>query len=152
MFLSYFGRVFKNCVFFWLLDFWKSYAPHAWREEILVWSTVIRLYLLRSVTKILDVLDQPPETPHLLGLLRVCLSPLRRAQRDLEELLGLAKDEEMSATAVSKLAKQGRHVIGPHLEEVIIASRDDMTVLWKDEDVRAKVETHGRAPDGQSRL
>jgi hypothetical protein len=149
-----FGRVFRSW-FFLLSDFWKSYAPHAWREELLVWSTVIRLYLVRSVTKILDVLDHPPETPHLVGLLRVRLSTLRRAQRDLEEVLGLAKDEVMSATAVSKLAKQGRHDLEPHLEEVealIIASRDDMVVLWEDEDVRAKLETHERALNEQSRL
>ena len=153
-----FGRVFKHCVslfLFLLLDFWKSYAPHAWREELLVWSTVIRLYLVRSVIKILDVLDHPPEIPHPVGLLRVRLSPLRRAQRDLEELLGLAKGEEMSATAVSKLAKQGRHGIKPRLKEVvelIITSRNDMVVLWEDNDVRAKLETHERALDEQSRL
>jgi hypothetical protein len=148
-------RVQKLLGFFLLSDFWKAYAPHAWREELLVWSTVIRLYLVRSVTKILDVLDRPPETPHLLGLLRVRLSPLRRAQRDLEELLGLAEGEVMSATAVSKLAKPGRHGTGPRLEEVvelITASRDDMAVLWEDEDVRAKLGTHATALDEQSRL
>jgi hypothetical protein len=148
------GRVFKKCVFL-FLDFWKSYAPEAWREELVVWSIVTRLYLVRSVNKIFDVLAHAPGTPHRVGFLQMRLSPLRRVQCDLEEILGLAKGEEILPIAVSELAKQGRCKIEPHLKgvlELIIASRDDMDVLWRDEDVHAKLETHETRLDGQSKL
>jgi hypothetical protein len=142
------GPVFKMYVL--LLGFQELYARRAWQEERPVWAAVIRLYLVRSVTKILDVLEDAPQTLQRLELLRTRLSTLRCAQRDLEKNFGLAKGEEICATTVSKLAKQGRHNIKPRLEEVaelIIASRGDMSVLWRDEDVRAKLETHGTRID-----
>jgi hypothetical protein len=138
-----------------LSGFQELYARQAWQEERLVWAAVIRLYLVRLVTKILDVLEDAPQTLQHLELPRTRLSTLRFAQRDLEKFLGLDKGEKICATTVSKLAKQGRHDIKPSLEEVaelIIASRDDMSVLWRDEDVRAKLETHGTRIDGQSGL
>jgi hypothetical protein len=52
---------------------------------------VICLYLVRFVTKILNVLDDASETLHRVELLRVRLSPLHRTQQYLEEHLGPAK-------------------------------------------------------------
>jgi hypothetical protein len=52
---------------------------------------VICLYLVRFVTKILDVLDDVSETLSPRRVVHVRLSPLHRTQQYLEEHLGLAK-------------------------------------------------------------
>lgn len=119
-----------------------------------MWSTVIHLDLVRSVVKILDALDDAPDTPHRLRSLRMRLSPLRRAQLDLEKYLGLAEGEEMCNASVPELVKP-KQLHNPGLEEVVrvvIICRDDMGVLWTDDDVRTKLETHGIRLDEDSRL
>jgi hypothetical protein len=139
-----------------LLGFLESYAPRALQEECLVWSTVIRLHLVRSVTKMLDVLDNAPDNHSLhVELLRMRLRPMRSAQLYLENLLGLAKGEEIRSSAVPMLARRGREHLESHLEdaeELILLSRDDVIELWRDEDVRAKLETHGMQVDRHSKL
>ena len=56
------------------------------------WRTVIHLNLVRSVNRILDVLENAPEMERTsrVNLLRMRLSPLCRVQHDLEMHLGLA--------------------------------------------------------------
>ena len=137
-----------------LLGFRELYAWQAWQEERRVWSIVIRLDLVRSVVKILDVLDDAPDIPHHLRSLLFRLSPLRRVQLDLEKHLGLAEGEEMCTTSVPKLVEQ-KQLRNPGLEDsvrLIIMCRDDMAALWKDDDVHAKRETHGIRLDEHCRL
>jgi len=136
-----------------LVGFRESYSWPEWEEERLAWSAIIRLDVVRSVNKILDALDDCPETPCLESL-RLRLGLLRRVQLDLEKHLGLAVGEDISVRTVPKLVKQQQlHDLG--LEEVfrlIIMGRGDMAVLWKDGDVRTKLETHGIRLDEHSRL
>ncbi|KAI0288110.1 guanine nucleotide binding protein, alpha subunit [Russula brevipes] len=130
-----------------LKGFRKLYAPGAWREERLAWRTVIHLDLVRSVNKIVDALGNAPEIPQGVKLLQIRLAPLRRLQRDLEEHLGLAEGEEMRPSAVPRLVKPGQRPKLGHRDpspgeleqavELVIASRDDMATLWKDDGVHA---------------
>ena len=111
------------------------------------------------MNKILDALGKAHRIPEL-DKLRKCLSPLRRAQRDLEKLLGLTEGEEMHPTAIHQFLKQEQQGnIYQHLplEEamtVVILSRDDITVLWGDDNVRVILdsETHGTLLDEHSKL
>jgi len=130
------------------------YAWLAWQEERKVWSTVILLDVIRSVVKILDALADTPGTPHRLRSFLIRLSPLRRAQLDLEKYLGLAKGEEMCETSVPELVKK-MQLHNPSLEDVeklVSICRDDMGVLWTDDDVRTKLEMHEMRLDEHSRL
>jgi len=82
------------------------------------------------------------------------LNPLRRAQLDLEKLLGLSEGEEMCGTSVPELVKrQQLHTsrLG-ELVTLINVCCDDMAELWKDSDVRTKLETYGIQLDEHSRL
>ena len=137
-----------------MVGFQESYTWSVWREERLAWSAIIRLDLVRSVNKILDALDDCPETPRCLESLRFRLGPLRRVQLDLEEHLGLMEDEKMCTDSVPELVKQ-QQLRNPGVEEairLIFMCRGDMAVLWKDDDVRAKLETYGIRLDEHSRL
>ena len=137
-----------------MVGFQESYTWSVWREERLAWSAIIRLDLVRSVNKILDALDDCPETPRCLESLRFRLGPLRRVQLDLEEHLGLMEDEKMCTDSVPELVKQ-QQLHNPGVEEairLIFMCRGDMAVLWKDDDVRAKLETYGIRLDEHSRL
>jgi len=122
-----------------------------WQEERKVWSTAMRLDLVRSVVKILDALDYAPDAPHRLRSFRIHLSPLCHAQHELEKCLGLAWGEEIRATAIPELIKQGQQ----RLEEavaLITMSRDEMAALWRDDYVRANLGTHQRLLDEHSGL
>lgn len=137
-----------------LLDFRESYAWRAWQEERKVWSAAIRFDLVRSVNKILNGLDDARDTPHSLSSLRMRLIPLRRVQLDLEKHLGLSEGEELCTTAVPELAKQ-RQLDNSSLGELVTLIDiccDDMAELWKDDDVRTKLETYGIQLDEHSRL
>lgn len=137
-----------------MVGFRESYAWSVRGEECLAWSAIIRLDLVRSVNKILDALDDCPETPRCLESLRFRLGPLRRVQLDLEEHLGLVEGEKICTTSVSELVKQ-RQLRNPGVEEVvrlIFMCRGDMAVLWKDDDVRTKLETYGIRLDEHFRL
>ncbi|KAH9963796.1 G-protein alpha subunit-domain-containing protein [Russula dissimulans] len=103
------------------------------RELEPIWRAVVRLNLVRSVNKILDALGKAHRAPHV-DKLRKRLSPLHRAQRDLEKHLGLTEGEEMRATAIPQLVQQ---VQLEKAMKVVISSRDDITVLWGDDSVRA---------------
>jgi guanine nucleotide-binding protein subunit alpha len=143
-----------------LLGFRKLYAPEAWREERLAWRAVIYLDLVRSVNKIVDVLGNAPEIPQGVKLLPIRLAPLRHLQRDLEGHLGLAEGEEMRPSTVPRLVKPEQRPKFGHpspggLEqaiELVIASRDDMATLWKDDGVHAVLEMHDARISGHSRL
>jgi hypothetical protein len=121
-----------------LSGFQELYARQACQDKR---SAVIRLNLVRLVNKILDVLDDE--------LLRIRLCPLRRVQCDLEEYLSLVE-----ATATPKLLRQrNQHQrrLGETME-LIIVSRDDIATLWRDDDVRTKLETHQTLLSEHSRL
>ncbi|KAI0256439.1 guanine nucleotide binding protein, alpha subunit [Lactifluus subvellereus] len=123
--------------------FRELYAPRAWREERLVWRSVIHLDLVRSVKKILDALENAPEAPHWIKLPRIRLSPLCHMQRDLEVHLGLAEGEEVHAAAIPELTKQRQHhkpdqrSLAEQVMYLINLSRDDTAALWNDVDVHA---------------
>lgn len=126
-----------------------------------MWRTVIRLDLVRSVNKIVDALDDDAsEISDGVRSSRMRLGLLRRVQRDLEEHLGLTEGEEMRATAITEfVVKQGqqhersdqRSSVEQAIEQVF-ASRDDMVALWRDDGVRAAMDTHGTRLDEDSRL
>jgi len=71
------------------------------RGENLVWRAVVRLNVVRSVGKILGALGKAHEIRlrHVVGP-RKRLTPLRRAQRDLEKHLDLTQGEEMRDTSI----------------------------------------------------
>jgi hypothetical protein len=140
-----------------LLEFRELYAQQACRGESPIWRAVIRLNLVRSVNKILDALGKIHKIPDI-DKIKKRLSSLGRAQRDLEKHLGLTNGEEMRATAIHQLVKQGQqrnfyqHAPLEKATKVVISSRDDITVLWGDDNVRAILETHGTLLDKHSRL
>jgi hypothetical protein len=109
------------------------------------------------VNKILDALGKARRIPDI-DKIRKRLSPLGRAQRDLEKHLGLTDGEEMRATAVHRLLKQEqqrnfyRHSPLEKATKVVISCSDDITVLWGDGNVRAILETHGTHLDEHARL
>ena len=156
------------------------HGRQGWDAERMSWRTVIHLNLVRSVNKILDVLEnaRETETANRMNLLRMRLSPLRRVQRDLETHLGLAGGGEVLAAADSEvfrrstevcirsrlgwaaalgLAKQkinhrGKRSPAEDALEVILMSRDDIAALWGDDDVRAALEVRGLRLEDQSGL
>ena len=94
-------------------DFQLKYAPRAWKQERLVWTTVVQLNLIKNVNSILDVLGQematqntradsttdivPVTDDQLSGkhrVLKLRLAPLRSIQADLERKLGCGALED----------------------------------------------------------
>ena len=89
-------------------DFQLKYAPRAWKQERLVWTTVVQLNLIKNVNNILDALnhemaiqtatraDPAGDTVPAMAdqftekhkILRLRLAPLRGVQTDLERKLG----------------------------------------------------------------
>jgi len=88
-------------------DFQLKYAPRAWKQERLVWTSVVQLNLIRSVNSVLDILNQEMaiQTTARAGstgdvpamddrfsekhkILKLRLAPLRGVQTDLERKLG----------------------------------------------------------------
>jgi hypothetical protein len=160
--------------------FQMLHARQSWEAERMSWRTVIHLNLVRSVNRILDALENAPETETAsrVNLLRMRLSPLRRVQRDLETHLGLAAGDEVHAAADSgvsrrptevclrsrhgwaaalglsrqKINYQGKRSLAEDALEVILGSRDDIAALWGDEDVRAALEVCGLRLEDQSGL
>jgi hypothetical protein len=136
------------------LAFRELYAPRAWEEERLASRIVIYLDLIRCTKRILDVLENAPETPHWVKLLRMRLIPLCCVQRDLETHLGLAEGEEVRvAAAIPEPAKQRQHhkadqcSLVERVIEALVACREDIDALWKHDDVRGVLESHGLRPD-----
>ncbi|KAF9644851.1 G-alpha-domain-containing protein [Thelephora ganbajun] len=100
-------------------NFQLKYAPRAWKQERLVWTTVVQLNLIKNVNSILDVLnhemaiqtttkvdsisnivpaiDEQFSEKH--KILKLRLAPLRGVQTDLERKLGNGRAQ--SASAVS---------------------------------------------------
>lgn len=156
------------------------HARQGWDAERMSWRTVVHLNLVRSVNRILDALDNTPETEtdSRVNLLRMRLSPLRRVQRDLETHLGLAGGDEVYAAADTGvfrrptevslrsrhgwaaalgLARQktnhrGKRSPAEDALEVILMSRDDIASLWGDDDVRAALEMSGLRLEDKSGL
>jgi guanine nucleotide-binding protein alpha-1 subunit len=156
------------------------HARQGWDAERMSWRTVVHLNLVRSVNRILDALENAPETEtgSRMNLLRMRLSPLRGVQRDLETHLGLAGGDEVHAAADTGvfrrptevslrsrhgwaaalgLAKQktnhrGKRSPAEDALEVILMSRDDIAALWGDGDVRASLEMRGLRLEDKSGL
>lgn len=77
-------------------DFQRLYTPSAFREERILWRSVIQLNVVRSVRTIMDALsnarpppidsggedsdDDTPHIPHEMDLLRMRLTPLRHIE------------------------------------------------------------------------
>lgn len=77
-------------------DFQRLYTPTAFREERILWRSVIQLNVVRSVRTIMDALanmrlpptdsagedsdDDTPHIPHEIDLLRMRLTPLRHIE------------------------------------------------------------------------
>jgi hypothetical protein len=132
------------------LAFRELYAPRAWEEERLASRIVIYLDLIRSTKRILNVLENAPETPHWVKLLRMRLIPLCCVQRDLEAHLGLAEGEVVHVAAIiPEPAKRRQHhkadqrSLAERVIEALVACREDMDALWKHDDVRGVLERHG---------
>jgi len=97
-----------------LTDFQLKYAPRAWKQERLVWTTVVQLNLIKNVNNILDALnhemaiqtstrsDSAGDTvPAMVDrftekhkILKLRLAPLRGLQTDLERKLGCGALED----------------------------------------------------------
>lgn len=96
-----------------LSDFQLKYAPRAWKQERLVWTTVVQLNLVKNVNSILDALSQEmaiqatrvDSTSDIIPvinerfsekhkLLKLRLAPLRGIQTDLERKLGSGAFED----------------------------------------------------------
>lgn len=94
-------------------DFQLKYAPRAWKQERLVWKTVVQLNLIKNVNSILDVLGQEmaiqttrvESTSDVVPViddrfsekhkvLKLRLAPLRSIQTDLERKLGSGAFED----------------------------------------------------------
>jgi guanine nucleotide-binding protein alpha-1 subunit len=144
------------------------------------WRTVIHLNLVRSVNRILDALENPPETEtaNRVNLLRMRLGPLRRVQRDLESHLGLAGGDEVHTAADSgifrrpaevclrsrcgwaaalglarqKIHQESKRSLAEEALEVILVSRDDIASLWGDDAIRAALEVRDLRLEDQSGL
>jgi glucose-6-phosphate dehydrogenase assembly protein OpcA len=88
--------------------FQMLYALQGWEAERMSWRPVIHLNLVRSVNRILDALENAPETEMAsrVNQLRMRLSSLRRVQRDLETHLGLTGGGEMHAAADSEVIRR----------------------------------------------
>jgi hypothetical protein len=91
-----------------------KYAPRAWKQERLVWTTVIQLNLIKNVNSIIDVLnhemaiqsasrvDSTGDSVSMTDLhftekhkiLKLRLTPLRGVQTDLERKLGSGAFED----------------------------------------------------------
>ena len=96
-------------------DFQLKYAPRAWKQERLVWTTVVQLNLIKNVNNIVDVLNHEmaiqtaTRVDSIAGgslslmddhftekhkILRLRLAPLRGVQTDLERKLGSGAFED----------------------------------------------------------
>lgn len=110
-------------------DFQLKYAPRAWKQERLVWTTVVQLNLIKNVNNIVDVLNhemaiQTATRVDSIGggslslmddqftekhkILRLRLAPLRGVQTDLERKLGSGAFEDQG-----QLNNNGRGRIQP---------------------------------------
>jgi hypothetical protein len=137
--------------------FLELYAPQAWEEDRLLSRAVVYLDLIRSVDRILDVLEHAPGTPHWVKLLRMRLIPLCAMQRDLEADLALA-EAYAAATIAPEHVKQrqdhkpGRRSISERAMELMVTFRSDIAALWKDDDVWDGLEKHESQLDEHCQL
>jgi hypothetical protein len=117
---------------------------------------IVYLDLIRSVDKILDVLEDSPDTPHWVKLLRMRLIPLCATQRDLEADLALA--EAYAAAIAPEHVKQRQHhkpdrrSISEGAMELMVTFRGDIAALWKDDDVWNGLEKHESQLDEHCKL
>jgi guanine nucleotide-binding protein alpha-1 subunit len=108
-----------------------KYAPRAWKQERLVWTTVVQLNLIRNVNNILDVVNQELATQHSARadpsgdvapqahdlfsekhkILKLRLAPLRGVQVDLERKLGSGAFEDQGNHTRGR--SQSASVTGP---------------------------------------
>ena len=124
-----------------LADFQLKYAPRAWKQERLVWTTVVQLNLIKNVNNIVDVLNHEmaiqtaTRVDSIAGgslslmddqftekhkILRLRLAPLRGVQTDLERKLGSGAFEDQG-----QLNNNGRGSIHPSSESSPIDADED---------------------------
>lgn len=84
-----------------------KYSPKAWKQERLLWTSVIQLNLVRNVNTILDIMSREmqlkpvPNDPEPLQftekhrILKLRLAPIRSLQKDLERKLGSGAVEDI---------------------------------------------------------
>ncbi|KAF8837882.1 G-alpha-domain-containing protein [Paxillus ammoniavirescens] len=104
-----------------LRHFQRLYTPSAFREERILWRSVIQLNIVRSVRTILDALanvrlplvdsggedsdDGAPHIPHELDLLKMRLTPLRHIEALLiAKLIPPSEDEAASLIGNSSVS------------------------------------------------
>jgi len=123
-------------------DFQLKYAPRAWKQERLVWTTVVQLNLIKNVNNIVDVLNHEmaiqtaTRVDSIAGgslslmddqftekhkILRLRLAPLRGVQTDLERKLGSGAFEDQG-----QLNNNGRGRIQPSSSESSPTDEDDL--------------------------
>ena len=113
-------------------DFQLKYAPRAWKQERLVWTSVVQLNLIKNVNNILDVLNEEmaaqaatkaesisdivavadEQFSEKHKILKLRLAPLRGVQVDLERKLGSGALEDQG-----QLNNNGRGRIQPSSAE-----------------------------------
>lgn len=138
------------------LAFLELYAPQAWEEDRLLSRAVVYLHLIRSVDKILDVLEHSPDTPHWVKLLRMRLVPLCAMQRDLGADIALA-EAYPAPNAPEHVKQPQRHKpdrlsISERSVELMVTFRGHMAALWKDDDVWDGLEKHESQLDEHCQL
>lgn len=108
------------------LDFQRLYTPSAFREERILWRSVIQLNVVRSVRTIMDALsnirlapidsggddsdDDTPHIPHEIDLLRMRLTPLRHIEALLiAKLIPPSEDDAASFVGGSSFSPYHSH-------------------------------------------
>jgi guanine nucleotide-binding protein subunit alpha len=117
-------------------NFQLKYAPRAWKQERLVWTSVVQLNLIKNVNNILDVLGQemaiqPAKTDSTSDLtslpafrfsekhklLKLRLAPLRGVQTDLERKLGSGAFEDQGQSGADGRGRyQSASALNPSAE------------------------------------
>ncbi|KAF9226236.1 G-alpha-domain-containing protein [Gyrodon lividus] len=109
-----------------LRHFQRLYTPSAFREERILWRSVIQLNIVRSVRTIIDALstvrlplldsggedsdDASPHIPHELDLLKMRLTPLRHIEALLiAKLIPPSEDEATSVAGSSTISVYQSH-------------------------------------------
>ena len=107
-------------------DFQRLYTPTAFREERILWRSVIQLNIVRSIRTIIDALahvrlapidsgvddsdDDAPHVPHEIDLLQMRLTPLRHIEALLiAKLIPPSEDDAASFVGGSSFSPYQSH-------------------------------------------
>ena len=125
-------------------DFQIKYAPRAWKQERLVWTTVVQLNLIKSVNSIVDVLnhemallaaaraDPTGDVTSVMSsqfsekhkILKLRLAPLRGVQADLERKLGSGALEDQGQSNNSRGRSQSLSAVASIITPAESSSAD----------------------------